>query len=138
MFNFTPKPLISLDNTTEVFNRTIVEERTRNNNTKQDETSSNSELQNKMHYNLQADAKMYGKIYSAYDDVLQEAENDQESSTCSNLSKQIIRKLGAEVQTIFKLSKLIDFHQNQNNTRRRGMTTETLRRVLYSKTNLQE
>ncbi|CAK71975.1 unnamed protein product (macronuclear) [Paramecium tetraurelia] len=138
MFNFTPKPLISLDNKTEVFNRTIVEERTRSNNTKQDETSSNSEFQNKTHYNLQADARMYSKIYSAYDDVLQEAENEQDPSICNNLSKQIILKLGAEVQTIFKLSKLIDFHQNQNNTRRRGMTAETLRRVLCSKTNLQE
>ncbi|CAD8160856.1 unnamed protein product [Paramecium pentaurelia] len=138
MFNFAPKPLISLDNTSEVFNRTIIEERTRNHNIRQDEVSSDSEFQNKIHYNLQADAKMYTKIYSAYDDVLQEAENDQDPSLCSNLSKQIIRKLGAEVQTIFKLSKLIDFHQNQNNTRRRGMTSETLRRVLYSKTNLQQ
>ncbi|CAD8062391.1 unnamed protein product [Paramecium primaurelia] len=138
MFNFAPKPLISLDNTSEVFNRTIIEERTRSHNIRQDEVSSDSEFQNKIHYNLQADAKMYTKIYSAYDDVLQEAENDQNPSHCSNLSKQIILKLGAEVQTIFKLSKLIDFHQNQNNTRRRGMTSETLRRILYSKTNLQQ
>ncbi|CAD8071452.1 unnamed protein product [Paramecium primaurelia] len=138
MFNFAPKPLISLDNTKEVFNRTIVEERTRSNNTKQDEASQELESLNKIHYNLQADAKMYSKIYSAYDDVLQEAENDQDTSNGSNLSKQIIRKLGAEVQTIFKLSKLIDFHQNQNNSRRRGMTADTIRRALYSKTNLQQ
>ena len=32
MFNFAPKPLISLDNTSEVFNRTIIEERTRSHN----------------------------------------------------------------------------------------------------------
>ncbi|CAD8078824.1 unnamed protein product [Paramecium sonneborni] len=138
MFNFAPKPLISLDNTTEVFNRTIVEERTRSNNTKQDDLSQETETSNKIHYHLQADSKMYSKIYSAYDDVLQESENDQEPSICSNLSKQIIRKLGPEVQTIFKLSKLIDFHQNQNNSRRRGMTSDTLRRVLYSKSQIQQ
>lgn len=34
MFNFTPKPLISLDNTKEDFNRRAFEERTRENNTK--------------------------------------------------------------------------------------------------------
>ncbi|CAD8168821.1 unnamed protein product [Paramecium octaurelia] len=84
MFNFAPKPLISLDNTKEVFNRTVVEERTRSNNTKQDETSQELESLNKIHYNLQADAKMYAKIYSAYDDVLQEAENDQDQSICTS------------------------------------------------------
>lgn len=34
MFNFTPKPLISLDNNKEVFSRTLLEERTKGNNSK--------------------------------------------------------------------------------------------------------
>ena len=38
----------------------------------------------------------------AYDEVLQDSEEN-------NINKQIIKKLGPEVQSIFKLSKLIDY-----------------------------
>ncbi|CAK77482.1 unnamed protein product (macronuclear) [Paramecium tetraurelia] len=98
MFNFAPKPLISLDNTKEVFNRTVVEERTRSNNTKQQGLSLISGMIPPKSWNPQIKYTTISKqmrrcmqrfilysllIYSkAYDDVLQEAENDQDQSIC--------------------------------------------------------
>ncbi|CAD8084663.1 unnamed protein product [Paramecium sonneborni] len=102
MFNFTPKPMISLDMTKKTINRSYFEQRS-----KCDIESEPHEIRQKksipiqrgMH--LRGDAQLYQDIYNAYDEVLQ----DQEENI---INKQLIKKLGPEVQAIFKLSKFID------------------------------
>ncbi|CAD8106139.1 unnamed protein product [Paramecium sonneborni] len=98
MFGFTPKPQITLDDTATQPTRDLLQ----------------LQLNNEKENGDQDNYLLYAKIYNSYDDVLRQSENDIQNKT-NNVSKQLIEKLGPELQLIFKLSKLIDF-QSKNST----------------------
>ncbi|CAD8090659.1 unnamed protein product [Paramecium sonneborni] len=114
LFNFTSKPIISMEEEKEMpFNRTILEERARNtiNETLCDEK--NKKLKPKKIYkqfkrtvSLDRDMRIYNRIYRAYDTILQQS---SEQNPQHDINKKLIKKLGDEIQAIFKLSKLLDF-----------------------------
>ncbi|CAD8188833.1 unnamed protein product [Paramecium pentaurelia] len=116
LFNFTSKPIISLEEEKEMpFNRTILEERVRNtmNETICDEKKKQKLVKRKKIYkqyrrtiSLDKDMRIYNRIYRAYDTILQQS---SELNPQHEVNRKLIKKLGDEIQAIFKLSKLLDF-----------------------------
>ncbi|CAK79114.1 unnamed protein product (macronuclear) [Paramecium tetraurelia] len=116
LFNFTSKPIISLEEDKEMpFNRTILEERVRNtmNETICDDKKKQNLVKRKPIHkqffravSLDKDMRIYNRIYRAYDAVLQQS---SELNPQHDVNKKLIKKLGDEIQAIFKLSKLLDF-----------------------------
>ncbi|CAD8077606.1 unnamed protein product [Paramecium primaurelia] len=116
VFNFTPKPMISLDTTKKTINRSYFEQRSKcdieiqSNQKQQNKYENRLPSQRGMH--LRGDAQLYQDIYNAYDEILQ----DQQENI---INKQLIKKLGPEVQAIFKLSKFIDQQKLSARTQKR-------------------
>ncbi|CAD8093885.1 unnamed protein product [Paramecium primaurelia] len=116
LFNFTSKPIISLEEEKEMpFNRTILEEKVRNtmNETICDEKKKQKLVKRKKIYkqyrrtiSLDKDMRIYNRIYRAYDTILQQS---SELNPQHEVNRKLIKKLGDEIQAIFKLSKLLDF-----------------------------
>ncbi|CAD8098950.1 unnamed protein product [Paramecium primaurelia] len=116
LFNFTSKPIISLEEDKEMpFNRTILEERARNtmNETICDEKKKKNQTKRKPIFkqfhrtvSLDKDMRIYNRIYRAYDTILQQS---LEQNQQHDVNRKLIKKLGDEIQAIFKLSKLLDF-----------------------------
>ncbi|CAD8103183.1 unnamed protein product [Paramecium sonneborni] len=113
MFGFTPKPQITLDDKSAQPTRDILQLNL-NKERDQDEEIGKELFKTKRRSGDQDNYLFYAKIYNSYDDVLRQSEDDVQNKT-NNVSKQLIEKLGPELQLIFKLSKLIDF-QSQNST----------------------
>ncbi|CAD8075085.1 unnamed protein product [Paramecium primaurelia] len=120
LFDFTPKPIISLDYKDVKIDRFLIEQNSRCDldleiQQKEKQIKEVEISQKSLH--LKADSSLYERIYKAYDKVLN-------GLTVSNqyeqyINNQLINQLGAEVQTIFKLSKLIDFSVSFSRTFRR-------------------
>ncbi|CAD8081454.1 unnamed protein product [Paramecium sonneborni] len=120
LFDFTPKPIISLDYKDAKINRSLIEQTSRCDFDieilKKENKIQVGEIYTKS-IHLKADSQLYERIYKAYDKVLNgiTVSNQYEQQ----INKQLINQLGAEVQTIFKLSKLIDFSVSLSRTFRR-------------------
>ncbi|CAD8149916.1 unnamed protein product [Paramecium octaurelia] len=120
LFDFTPKPIISLDHKDVKIDRFLIEQNSRCDfdlEFKQKEKAIKDAETPQKSLHLKADSQLYERIYKAYDKVLN-------GLTVSNqyeqyINNQLINQLGAEVQTIFKLSKLIDFSVSFSRTFRR-------------------
>ncbi|CAD8174953.1 unnamed protein product [Paramecium pentaurelia] len=125
MFNFTPKPMISLDMTKKTINRQYFEQRSKCDIEIQPNEREQKNYQNRLPsqrgMHLRGDAQLYQDIYNveliliiiqAYDEVLQ----DQQENI---INQQLIKKLGPEVQAIFKLSKYIDQQKLSARTQKR-------------------
>ncbi|CAD8187548.1 unnamed protein product [Paramecium octaurelia] len=113
MFGFTPKPQITLDDRTTQPTRDILTLKLKEKD--QDEEIGGGDIFKLKRGSANQDNYLfYAKIYNSYDDVLRQSEDDVQNKN-NNVSKQLIEKLGPELQLIFKLSKLIDF-QSQNST----------------------
>ncbi|CAD8161635.1 unnamed protein product [Paramecium pentaurelia] len=120
LFDFTPKPIISLDYKDVKIDRFLIEQNSRCDfdlEIKQKEKTIKEAETPQKSLHLKADSYLYERIYKAYDKVLN-------GLTVSNqyeqyINNQLINQLGAEVQTIFKLSKLIDFSVSFSRTFRR-------------------
>ncbi|CAD8187437.1 unnamed protein product [Paramecium pentaurelia] len=115
MFGFTPKPQITLDDTTTQPTRDVLTLKLNKEKDQDEEIANGGDIfKPKRGSGDQDNYLFYAKIYNSYDDVLRQSEDDIQNKN-NNVNKQLIEKLGPELQLIFKLSKLIDF-QSQNST----------------------
>ncbi|CAK61374.1 unnamed protein product (macronuclear) [Paramecium tetraurelia] len=114
LFDFAAKPIISLIEEKEMhFSRTFLEERARstieqykNKKIRRSQLIQQS-LRNLFRtQSLDRDHRIYKRIYRAYDLVLQQS---MDQNPQYEVNQKLIKKLGDEIQAIFKLSKLLDF-----------------------------
>ncbi|CAK79082.1 unnamed protein product (macronuclear) [Paramecium tetraurelia] len=117
VFNFTPKQMIAPDKTELKFNRNFLEEKARIRHTTLFSEPQNSitaaVLQHKKRPSQENENLIYQRIYNAYDDILKQYEGESPKQD-QDINKQLIEKLGAELKSIFRASKMIDFQQLQS------------------------
>ncbi|CAD8208156.1 unnamed protein product [Paramecium octaurelia] len=114
LFDFAAKPIISLIEEKEMhFSRTFLEERARNTieQYKNKKIRRSQLIQQSLKnlfrtQSLDRDHRIYKRIYRAYDLVLQQS---MDQNPQYEVNQKLIKKLGDEIQAIFKLSKLLDF-----------------------------
>ncbi|CAD8109325.1 unnamed protein product [Paramecium sonneborni] len=114
LFDFASKPIISMMEEKEMpFSRTFLEERARSTNgTIKKKRTRKSQIvqQNQKSFfrsqSLDRDNRIYNRIYRAYDLILQQSADQHPQH---EVNRKLIKKLGDEMQAIFKLSKLLDF-----------------------------
>ncbi|CAD8100397.1 unnamed protein product [Paramecium primaurelia] len=114
LFDFASKPIISMIEEKEIpISRTLLENRARNTNVsfqrKRTRKSQVIQSNNKSFFRTQSidrDNRIYNRIYRAYDMILQQSADQNPQH---EVNRKLIKKLGDEMQAIFKLSKLLDF-----------------------------
>ncbi|CAD8093959.1 unnamed protein product [Paramecium primaurelia] len=121
VFNFTPKQMIAPDKTELKFNRNFLEEKARIRHTtlfSEPQNSLTTVLQHKKRASQDNENLIYQRIYNAYDDILKQYEGESPRQE-HDINKQLIEKLGAELKSIFRASKMIDFQQLQSSKQSR-------------------
>ncbi|CAD8198624.1 unnamed protein product [Paramecium pentaurelia] len=115
LFDFAAKPIISMIEEKEIpCSRTFLEERARTtveqNKTQSIRRSQIIKQNQKTLFRTQSldrDNRIYKRIYKAYDLIQQQI---TEENPQRDVNQKLIKKLGEEIEAIFKLSKLLDFN----------------------------
>ncbi|CAD8090733.1 unnamed protein product [Paramecium sonneborni] len=121
VFNFTPKQMIAPDKNELKFNRNFLEEKARIRHTtllSEPQNTPTKILQPKKRASEENENIIYQRIYNAYDDILKQYEGENPKQE-HDINKQLIEKLGAELKSIFRASKIIDFSQLQSSKQSR-------------------
>ncbi|CAK92692.1 unnamed protein product (macronuclear) [Paramecium tetraurelia] len=111
LFDFASKPIISMIEEKEMpISRTFLENRARHTNVpyqgKRSRKSQVIQTGNKSFFRTQKFIGYLNKWRQAYDLILQQSADQHPQH---EVNRKLIKKLGDEMQTIFKLSKLLDF-----------------------------
>ncbi|CAD8070680.1 unnamed protein product [Paramecium sonneborni] len=121
VFNFTPKQMIAPDKTELKFNRNFLEEKARIRHTtlfSETQNTAASVLQLRKRASQENENLIYQRIYNAYDDILRQYEGESPKQP-HDINKQLVEKLGSELKSIFRASKMIDFSQLQSSKSRK-------------------
>ncbi|CAD8093957.1 unnamed protein product [Paramecium primaurelia] len=113
--------MIAPDKTELKFNRNFLEEKARIRHTtlfSEPQNSLTTVLQHKKRASQDNENLIYQRIYNAYDDILKQYEGESPRQE-HDINKQLIEKLGAELKSIFRASKMIDFQQLQSSKQSR-------------------